>query len=360
MKTDAVRNFILRYQHQLSIGSFFVGFFIDTLALKRIDLLFSNLLLYTYLTVAIFTIFTLHAYAARLEAKGKIAYFLMWVPFVGQFAFGGMFSGFLIFYSQSGSVLASWPFLLLIVVLLAANEFMRSYQSKLTYQSLLIFFCLFSFSIYSVPIAVGRMGDLVFEASGLIALALFALLLSALSFIDFKRVKNSLHNIIIGSVAIYGLITVLYFSNVLPPIPLALKSIGVYYSVERVEGGYRVTETPESLRDRFSRQDVYVGEGEPLYAFSSVFAPTALTTSIQHRWEQYDTESGTWITMSTIPFSINGGRDGGYRGYTTADIDEAGVWRVNVETLRGQLIGRHSFEVHMSTSTQPRSVRILE
>ena len=35
-----------------------------------------------------------------------------------------------------------------------------------------------------------------------------------------------------------------------------------------------------------------------------------------------------------------GGRDGGYRGYTTKSTPAAGRWRVNIETSDGLLIGR--------------------
>jgi hypothetical protein len=105
-----LRSFVERYQHTLSIGAFLVGFAIDTVLLKRIDLLLSNALLITYLTVAALSMLLLHCYAARAPRFSLGARVLEWVPFVAQFAFGGMFSGFLIFYSQAGSLVASWPF----------------------------------------------------------------------------------------------------------------------------------------------------------------------------------------------------------------------------------------------------------
>ena len=47
--------------------------------------------------------------------------------------------------------------------------------------------------------------------------------------------------------------------------------------------------------------------------------------------------------------SIAGGRDGGYRGYSLTTVN-SGNWRVNIETERGQLIGRVKFKVEAGTS----------
>ena len=94
-----------------------------------------------------------------------------------------------------------------------------------------------------------------------------------------------------------------------------------------------------------------------MYAYSSVFAPTALSTHIVHHWEHK--EGGQWATVSTVPFSIVGGRDGGYRGYSELPVFAEGEWRISVETTRGQLIGRESFVVVFVTSTPETQDRIL-
>ncbi len=354
-----LKAFILRYQHQLSLGSFVVGFTIDTIILKRIDLLISNLLIFTYLTIVVLSMVVLHAAISHPPRWRWVQRFMLGVPFIAQFAFGGLFSGFLIFYSQSGSFWTSWPFLLLILCLIIGNEFMRKYQSRLTYQSLLLFFCLFSFSIYALPILLGRMGDDVFETSGLIALALIAAFLWVLWLIDRKRVRASLRGIGIGSLVIYGLITTLYFSNTLPPIPLALKDIGVYHSIARAGTNFQAVGEPMPWYGRLLGFEVHLPPGGTLYAYSSVFAPTNLATSVVHEWQRFDPITGAWVTESTIPFAINGGRDGGYRGYTQSSTLTEGLWRVNVETVRGQLIGREVFAVLIATSTPPLETRIL-
>lgn len=341
----ALRAFIERYQHQLSIGSFLVGFAIDTVALKRIDLLISNALLYSYLAIVIIVMATLHFRATHPPTKEWRRRAVEWMPFVAQFAFGGMFSGFLIFYSQSGSVVASWPFVALILALIISNEFLRKYQSRLTFQSILLFFCLFSFSIYTLPIILGRMGDDVFLYSGVVALILMALFLGFLSVIGYHRVKESLQPISIGVLAVYGLIMTLYFSNILPPIPLALKDIGVYHTLARADGEYVAVEETQPWYARLTGVTVHAEAGDALFVYSSVFAPTRFAASIIHEWQYFDNTKGQWVTAATIPFPISGGRDGGYRGYSEKSLLTPGKWRVNVETARGQLIGRETFTV---------------
>lgn len=349
--------FVERYQHQLSIGAFLVGFTIDTIILKRIDLLISNAFLITYLSVVVLVMLSLHHFAARPPRLRVTQRLHALLPFVGQFSFGALFSGFLIFYSQAGSVVASWPFLLLILALIVGNEFMRAYQHRLTYQATLLFFCLFSFAIYAVPILLGRMSDSIFELSGVVALALFSVVLWLLRLVDRQRLAASLGSIVLSVVTVYGLVTALYFSNILPPIPLALKDIGVYHDITREGDGYRVLAESAPWYARLTGVQVTVSKGETLYAYSSVFAPTRLNTQIVHRWERR--VDGEWVTESAVPFGIVGGRDGGYRGYSALPITVPGEWRVRVETVRGQLIGSEQFSVTFSERAPSLQSRFL-
>ncbi len=140
--------------------------------------------------------------------------------------------------------------------------------------------------------------------------------------------------------------TVLYFSHVIPPVPLSLKHIGVYHTLERVGGVYAVSyEKPAWYvfwRDTDATFTLPLSEGRA-YCFSAIFAPGGLSTPVVHQWEKYDPISGQWQQQSKYSFPINGGRDQGYRGWTAKTLS-AGKWRCDVETENGQLIGRLSFE----------------
>ena len=78
---------------------------------------------------------------------------------------------------------------------------------------------------------------------------------------------------------------------------------------------------------------------------SAVFAPAKLTESIFHEWAYFDETRRRWTPTDRLPFTVIGGRDLGYRGYSLKKNIFPGTWRVDVTTSRGQLIGRIIFNV---------------
>jgi hypothetical protein len=147
---------------------------------------------------------------------------------------------------------------------------------------------------------------------------------------------------------------ILYFFNFIPPVPLSLKEIGIYHDVTRESGvGYHVSyEPPNWFAFWEETNPVYHAQiGDPVYCFSSVFAPTGLSTPVSHIWQWLDPATNTWQEIATISFPIDGGRSAGYEGYSLILLPYAGEWRCNVETSSNQLIGRTTFSV--STSSAP-------
>ena len=57
--------------------------------------------------------------------------------------------------------------------------------------------------------------------------------------------------------------------------------------------------------------------------------------------------------MSIVSYPINGGRDGGYRGYTIKSNPGPGEWRVDISTADGHLLGRVRFSVDQTPPTNP-------
>ena len=153
--------------------------------------------------------------------------------------------------------------------------------------------------------------------------------------------------------AIFIIFNGLYFSNIIPPVPLSLKSIGIYHSVLKYSSGdYLVTYEPgpwyEFWQDTAPTFTYTVGDSA--YCFSSVYAPAALNTPVEHVWEWYNPGTKSWEEMARVSFDIAGGRPDGYRGFSEFPLSSTGQWRCNVETASGALIGRTTFTAVTGTA----------
>lgn len=359
-----------RYERWAFSGSMLVGFVVDSVTLTRIDLLFDNLVLFFYLAVAVVGIAITNLYdtgAWRGTPDGVRllnrlpSYARTLSPFLMQYAFGGLLSGFFVFYARGASFSASWPFLLLLFGLLVGNEFFRTHYRQFLFQVSILFFVLYSYMIFFVPIVAGAMGVWVFLLSGLISIAVMYALMFGFSYL-MPTERHHVRLMVAASIGtIFLLVNAMYFLNILPPLPLSLKEAGVYHSVTRVEGGYRVAGERQPWYAFLPlRPTVHVFAGKPVYFYSAVFAPTRLTeTRIAHHWQFFDAKNDRWVSRSRIEFPITGGADGGYRGYSLKNNIEPGKWRVRVETVRGQVLGEERFRIEISDTAPPLEEQVL-
>lgn len=336
-----------KYERHISFTAFIVGFILDNLTLTRIDVWYDDLILAIYLGLAAGGILFFHLLDRKTNKTQFIEDALLVVLFIVQLSFGALFSGYVVFYSKSAAWWSSWLFVLLIGTLLIGNEFFKGRYARLEFQVSIFFITLFSFSIFYVPIFFDTIGAGMFILSGIISLVLIALFVRILSRIVPERVHATRRKLIGSIVVLYLTFNVLYFTNIIPPVPLSLKSIGVYHSVERDGNSYVVTTEPHPWYDVSSRfwTTIHISKGSVVYVFSSVFAPTDLNTNIFHVWYYYDGASKKWIEADRVAYDITGGRGGGYRGYSEKTNVFSGEWRVDVVTGRGQLIGREQFTV---------------
>lgn len=337
------------YERYISPLALIGGFLVDNFFLvTRVDILQTHLVFFTYLLIIAICIPLIHFIEAGRMRDRRIVNLAPFIPVIMQFAFGGLFSGYLALYSRSASLAVSWIFVVVIAGLLIGNERFRRLYTRFQFQISLYFAVVFSFLIFFLPVVLQRIGPLVFILSGmmsLVAIMFFAMLLDR---IVPQIVRKDFSRTVAIIIAIYCLFNVLYFSNLIPPLPLALKAAGVYHGVIRTEtGDYQLFGEPVPWYESYLRYNTkyHATAGENAYVYSAIFAPSGLSTVILHQWQRYDEVSGEWITESTLRFAIVGGRDGGYRGYSGKSAPTPGKWRVNVITQYGQLIGRISFTV---------------
>lgn len=342
---------VRRHERLVSSIALIGGFIIDNITLQRIDLLFENVVLFSYLVIAGVSIILMNLYHVG-RISGKYAEWVRIISLIAmQFAFGGAFSGFLIFYTRSASIGASWFFLLVLSGLFLANEFLKGYFARLSFQINLFFIALFSFAIYYVPIVVKRMGTLVFLLSGVISLALIYAYIRLLRTIIPDLVNEHKKRLIAGIAGIFIVINIFYFLNLIPPIPLSMKDAGIYHYVAK-QGDQYVTLDEEKRWYDFELfyETIRLTAGESAYGFTSIFAPTDLNTNIIHEWLYFDEIKNRWVSTGELSFNIVGGRDGGYRLFSEKTVSP-GFWRLDVKTPRGQIIGRLKFNVEEVSST---------
>ncbi len=299
---------------------------------------------------------------AEAATEPKPSRIRMLLPAATQFALGGLWSGFLVFYGRSAVMAASWPFLLLLAGFLVGNETFRKYHSRLVFSSLLLLFAIYSYSIFVVPVFTHSIGRLTFIASGVIAAVVFLLFLRLLQAIGAERFRQSRPQLLLGAAGIFAAMNAFYFFDILPPLPLALANVGIYHSVKHEGAVFNATAEPQSWENSVGLEPAveHVAPGQPLYLYSAVFAPIKLTTRIAHRWQWYDPKRSRWVTQSLVSFPINGGRDGGYRAYSIKTSPRPGDWRVDIRTEDNRLIGRLKFQVADATgpvATVPKTLQ---
>lgn len=265
-------------------------------------------------------------------------------PFLHQFAVGGLLSTSLLFYWFSGDVSVTWPILLIVALFMLSNEFLREHFLRPGVQVGVLSFSMFSLLSILFSFVFNSLEPMVFVEAGIASLGfmfIFVLLLARVS-----NLSARLKPMMVTITAVFALMNISYFLHIIPPIPLSIRAAGIYHNVVRVNNDYVLTGENETWLDKLiPGQTLHVSAADSLYAYTAIFAPAELSTTIVHEWQYYADSKNKWLTEAAISFPMVGGRDEGYRGYTTKSHLIPGTWRVNVETTRGQILGRINFQV---------------
>lgn len=344
------KDFVLRHEERLGSVAFIIGFILDIFTLGRVDRIFDNLVLISYFFLAAIGIILINFYWGGRIKNNFFERIVLWIPFIIQFAFGGLLSGLVVFYGKSASWFFSWPFMLLLLGIFVGNERFRSRYTRLVFQVTFLYLILFLLLIFYVPMLVGKMGNFVFLMSGVLSLLIIALFLKIIEKGRPTQVRQLVLNISSGIGAVFISLNILYFTNIIPPLPLSLKEIGLYQSVTYSFGEYKF-ENLSQVSCRFCfRERFYINDNRAFFAYSAIFAPTRLSTKVVHEWSKYSETKGRWEIYASVPYEIKGGRDEGYRGFTMKSNITPGLWRVRVRTMGGQVLGNKTFEVLLDSS----------
>jgi hypothetical protein len=334
---------------------FIAGFLWDVFTLNRIDNPIDNLILGSYLLMAGLSLVVSHGLSTRKIQHALLKkYPLLW-NYAVQFFLGGLFSSYVVYYFRSTTISSTLFFIILMIILLLANEFLPRRLGNVYLQTALFTIAAFSYFIYLIPVLIKKMGVLVFLSSGLASLLLVTMLIAMLVKITNAEIEFNRRKLWLASGSVYVGILTLYFLNLIPPIPLAAKQLDAYVGYERTAEGYNLQEADMGLWSnvRFWEELVPLTEGQPVYVFASVFAPTGMEFGIVHHWQRYDEGNGKWESVDRINYKAVGGRDGGYRGVSQKSTLSPGLWRVDIEDERGFVVARMRMRF---TSETPNSL----
>jgi hypothetical protein len=337
--------FYNRHKEVFPAFFFFSGFFFDILTLGRIDELSNILIQLLYLGLASCLLVLEFSDFINKKQKNKLLYYLQkYHQETFHFLLGSLLSAFALFFFKSSSIANSFLFIILFIVILVVNEFKAFQKLGKVIRFLLLLLCYICYFILLVPIILGIINSFVFMGSiALSALFLFGFykFLSKLEIIPEMEGKRII--LFPGSAMISGFI-ILYFLQIIPPVPLSLEKIGIYHKVERAYPVYKLYHERPWYRFWQTGDQRYIARpGDKLFVFVRIFSPGGFSDAVVLHWMK--DVNGTYKTSDRIRINIKGGRGKGYRGISFKSNYETGQYRVKVETLSGLEIGRINLEV---------------
>jgi hypothetical protein len=302
----------------------------DTLTLRRIDNKFDLTILSIYLLLS--------AVVVILISRRVVFKFSEYLPAAAQFFFGGLFSACTVYYFKSTSTVASFVFIIGLACLLVGNEFLEKKYSSAQIAFTFWGICAAMILNFLVPVILHMMGTWVFLLSIIFAFLLVMCIkkLSASTDLSLKPV----------AILYIGLI-VLFFLNVIPPVPLSKKQISIYRSVQHSNDDYICAMEKPQWYEPLKRGEStfrYL-PGDTMFCYCSIFAPSKLQKKIYHHWYYKASSGSRFIEKTKSGYFLSGGRDNGYRGYTFKTNILPGKWKVLVKTTEGKTIGEISFNV---------------
>jgi hypothetical protein len=348
-----LKNWYGKFERPISSLSLIGGFVFDAVTLTRVDEFWENFWVGAHLLIVAVCIFLINARENTKGDESDPGKLHFWLVNALQWFFGGLLSTYLVFYFRSGTLAVSWPFFVILTAAFIANERLKKHYARLTFQISILFLSIMLFSAYIVPVIMGQIGQRIFLLSGAVSLVVLALFLLILQFSAREKFRKSRMPLLLSTAGIFLAINVLYFYNVIPPLPLSLKDSGVYQSFVVNGPGNYTAQYEDQGAFRFLRpaDNIHVVSDTTLYAYSAIFSPTSFKTNVIHEWQQYDAVAKTWVTHGRVILTTVGGGDRGYRTFSLMENVTAGKWRVNVKTPEGQIIGRLSFDVSIASST---------
>lgn len=342
-------------QHASTI-IFIVGFLFDMVVLPDIDDPITKYVGITYL-FAIALLIMFREWVVSRNTASRTEQRIYAASSFGIAYFSGSALSFVVVYAlRSAALTVSWPLFVIFFLCMIANEFVSSYNFRFTLDVAIFFIALLFYIVFNIPVLVKTQTSFIFILSILVTITISVLYVYFLSKISDTSYNEAPRGYALA-VGIPMFVGMLYFLQVLPAVPLALKNQGVYYSVIKTETGEYLGEKEVDTRifSTLRKPVIHVTNSQGVYFFSAVDAPSQLSAPMSHVWEYHDDKKG-WVQESVISFDLMGGRNDGYRAYSKKENVRPGLWRVTVKVDGTRIIGRTTFYVTISEKNIPITI----
>lgn len=338
-------NYYEKHETKMGLSFFLAGFIFDIFTLSSVDDPLSLLQQVIYLCLAGFLVFKdLMVDLGSGSISGPFQKIWGYRQLALHFILGSLLSLYSLFFLKSASIFSSLIFILVLLILMVANELKRVQQGQLDLKMSLWVICLFLFFAMMVPVGLGFVGIFPFLLSLLITgLTIFGIY----KFLSQKVQDTQLLKKKIGlpsGIVLIGFL-VFYLLGWVPPVPLSVQNMGIYHHIEKKNNQYYLWHERSWWKFwQSGDQDFVAAPNDKIYFFAEIFSPARFSDSVVLHWYFKDPTHG-WQSTDQINMKISGGRQNGYRGFAIKQNYVEGKWRVSVETTDNREIGRLYFEV---------------
>lgn len=350
-------NFYQRHLVLVSILVFCAGFLFDIFTIRRIDDLL-NLIQHgiKLILLGTFLLIEIKIATGNLTLSGRGKRFWQYHDLFVHFLFGSLLSAYTIFFYTSASAITSFLFISLLVALMLANEVGKIRQLGLPVRVILYCICLMSYFSFFYPILFGKIGALPFWL-GIMSSALVLIVIWKVNFRGENQDLTVRQHVLYPALFVHIFFVVAYYTSFIPPVPVAVKKIGAYYSVEKKDNFYKGLYLHHDWKF-WSRapEEFHARPGDKVTILMAIFSPARFQDQIFLKWFRWDSMNG-WVLEDTIPMTILGGRIDGFRGFGTKQFYAFGEWKVVVETSDGREVGRLKLLITKDNTTGDRKFK---
>lgn len=353
------KSFYSKYERWVPIVAFACGFLFDMMVLHRIDepQVLIQQAIYLLVSCVLVTVDLIEK-VREIPAPFLFARVWKYREFLMHFLIGTLLNSYTIFYFKSASGVTSFVFIILLVAALTLAEFKNFGEAQRKVHVSLWCLCLVSYFQSLVPILLGTVGSFPFLISSLASILVFTLYVRVLQSKLESHPELIRSHVLLPYGATHGLFAMLYFLHAIPPVPLSVSYMGIYHEVEKKEGHYYLSYSRPSYKFWQHGDETFEARtGDRVVAFVQVFLPEGFKEQLQVKWSLYDEVKG-WVLQDTVPLTLIGGREEGFRATVVKNNYQNGLWRIQIETSEDREVGRLKFTITPEADTSERQMRV--